>query len=171
MKLLGKPTRKDREQADPPTASVVDSVSIQFDGLGLSGVPRPVATDGSYLSPRLPPDLTVLDDVQLARLFSEFACMAQYVKLHLARLAVVASAAKRQEKLMRAKVRLEKSGQVGDRDAKTEIDPKTVDASFATHVAVGTLELTEAVMEGYLIGRDACSREQTRRQNVYEKAR
>lgn len=171
MKLLGKAI-KERTQHNPQdeTRTIHEEAWAGLEAAQLYGVPRPVTTDGSLLNPRLPPDLTVLNDIMLAKLFSEFACMAQYAKLHLARMAVMAAEAKRNEKLVRAKIRLEKSGQVGDRDAKTEIDPKTVEASFNTHVASGTFDLSEAVMEGYLIGRDACSREQTRRQNIFEKS-
>lgn len=116
------------------------------------------------LDPALPSDLTLLTDEKLGRLFSEFACMAQYVTFTLAMRSVEASAKKAREKFTRAKVRMEKTGTVVDKEAKVEVDPRTREAVFDHTVADGTEVLTRAVMEGYLIGRDACSREMTRRQ-------
>jgi hypothetical protein len=147
------------------------AASANFAAAGLSAIARPMRADGSALNPVLPMDLTVLDDVQLARLYSEFSLMAQYVKLQLARMVVEHSEDRRQEKMIRALVRLEKSGQVGDKDAKCEVDPKTRDSAYRTQVSYGTQVLTEAMMEAYLIGRDACSREQTRRQKIWEDRR
>lgn len=159
------------EEAPAPQTPAHVVAERRFAEIGLSEIPRPLKTDGNPLNPILPQDLTVLDDIQLARLYSEFCLMAQYVKLQLARKVVEHSEDKRQEKMTRALVRLAKSGQVGDKDSKTEIDPQTKDSAYRTQVSYGTQVLTEAMMEVYLIGRDACSREQTRRQKIWEDRR
>jgi hypothetical protein len=163
--------RKPEPQEEPQEQDVMKAVDDRFQRLDILPIPRPVDADGAHLNPRLPSDLTVLNDIQLARLYSEFCAMAQYVQRHMARLDVERADTKRLEKTMRARVRLEKSGQVGDKDAKVEVDPKTVEAAFKAQVAYGTSVLTEAVMEGYILGKDACSREQTRRQSAFDKDR
>jgi hypothetical protein len=127
--------------------------------------------DGEYLNPVLPTDLTVLDDVAVGRLFSEFACMAIYVKLCLAVRVVETAEVKRSDKIMRARVRLEKEGTVEDKAAQVEIDHRTKSVSRELLLGEGVETLTSALMEAYLIGRDAVSRELSRRQKVYEMTR
>lgn len=159
------------KRADDGEKELKKSFGDVLKELDVRTVPRPKEAGGIPLNPVLPSDLTLLDDVELGRLFSEFACMAQYVKLRLAVKAVMFSYAKRGEKIVRAKTRLEKSGTVEDKSAKVEVDPRVREASFQTLVSEGADSLTDAVMECYLIGRDMCNREQTRRQIAYEKQR
>ena len=171
IRLLGKAIAAGGTEALLKEVSAPAAASANFAAAGLSAIKRPLREDGSPLNPVLPADLTFLDDIQLARLYSEFSLMSQYVKLQLARMVVEHSDDKRQEKMTRALVRLEKSGQVGDKDAKCEVDPKTRESAYRTQVSYGTQVLTEAMLESYLIGRDSCSREQTRRQRVWEERR
>jgi len=131
--------------------------------LRLRAPTRPVNDDGTALNPQLPPDLTALNDVEIGRLHSQFACMAQYAITRLAIMAVETAVAKKEEKFVRAKVRTEKSGTVADKDMKVDLDRRTRSAGHHTLVGESTEGLTRAVLEGFLIGRDATSREMTRR--------
>jgi len=124
---------------------------------------RPKYADGTLLEPSLPPDLTILTDTQIGKLFSEFAAMAQWSQMRLAVYNVEQATKKRVEKMTRAKVRLEKSGTNQDKDAKVEIDPRTRAAGYEALLGEAIFTMTDAVLQGYLIGRDACSRELTRR--------
>lgn len=134
-----------------------------FTRLRVQAFPRPTKRDGTLLDPRLPSDLTVLNDVQLGRLYSEFACMAQYVQLHIAERAVEYSLAKAEDRHVRARVRLTKSGTNGDKEAKTEMDPRAAKTGLRLFKGEAIHSMTEAVMAAYIIGRDATSREMTRR--------
>jgi len=142
-------------------------VQKQFNQYQVRPPHRPLGDNGKPLNPILPTDLTRLNDVQLGRLQSEFACMAIYAKLHLAVRAIEHAAAKRAERLAKAKIRLEKSGTVDDKNAKVEVDPRVRAASFISLVREGGEVMTTALLESYVIGREACSREQTRRQRVF----
>lgn len=131
-----------------------------------AGIPRPQKpsrSDGSLIEPVLPPDLTVLTDEALGRLFSEFALCAQWAQLLLATYAVKTATKKRADKMTRAQVRLEKSGTNQDKEAKVELDPRTSESSYKLLLGEALSSLTDATLQGYLIGRDACSREMTRR--------
>ena len=127
---------------------------------------RPVLSTGELLEPLLPADLTVLNDVQLGRLYSEFACMAQFVQLHLAAKSVNTAIQRRIERHIRASVRLEKDGTVEDKTAQVDVDIRSIDASFEAAVAEGVEVMTKGVMDMYVSGRDAISREITRRQMI-----
>lgn len=144
--------------------ATVEKALERVRGLGVRMIPRPLTRDGKPLDPVLPPDLTLLNDIQLGKLFSEFACMAQYVQFSMAQKSVDTAVRRREEKFIRAKVRLSKVGTVADKESKVEVDPVARKAAFETSVSESTEVLTEAVMQQYLIGRDACSREMTRRQ-------
>ena len=163
------PTDGKVKQRENPRA--IDTIRDKIKPMMIKKIQRPVDENGDPLNPVLPPDLTALTDECLGRLFSEFACMAQYVKLHLAVRIVEVAEAKRSDKIMRARVRLEKTGTVEDKAAKVEVDPRTRKTSMSLLVDEGTETMTAAIMETYLIGRDACSREMSRRQRVYDQVR
>lgn len=160
-----------RAQPSPPQEpprmveqNTLQEIRRKFDKMQLRLPARPLSGSGEPLNPQLPADLTVLTDIKLGQLFSEFCCMAQYAQLQLAIKAVETSAKKRLERVVRAQSRLTKEGTVGEQEAQVEIDPSVRDAAFHTLVQEGTESMTNAMLQGYMIGRDACSRELTRRQ-------
>jgi hypothetical protein len=171
------PAKKKVEKADevkPEVASarpvedrVMDRVRERFDTLRVRTPARPTDSKGEPLNPRLPNDLTTLNDEELGRVFSEFACMCVYVKMHLAVRAVEHAEAKRRDKITRAQVRLTKEGTVEDKAAQVEVDSKTRSSSYELLVVEGTEVMTSALMESFLIGRDAASREMSRRQAAF----
>ncbi len=129
---------------------------------------RPLNRQGEPLDPQLPFDLTKLNDERLSKLFGEFCRMAQYAKLHLAMFAVKKAITKRQDKIARAEAQLlTQGGSVKDKAARIELDKNVHRASMNALKADGVEALTEAMFEGYLIGRDCLSREQTRRQHLF----
>lgn len=160
-----------KEVGDDRLKEVFERIDKKFRTLGLRVPPRPVGEDGEPLDPVLPPDLTALSDQQLGRLFSQFACMAQYIQLYLARRGVETAVYKSEEKKLRAKVRLEKSGTSPDKDAKAEVDPRVREMGFHYLVAEGAWTMTDAAMNAFLIGRDATSREMTRRISLLQNGR
>lgn len=128
---------------------------------------RPRAEDGSKLDPLLPPDVTAITDEELGRLQGEFALMAQYAQFQVALRSIEHAIAKRGDRFTRARVRMEKTGAQADKAAKVEVDPRTRAISFELLVGESQETLTEAVLQGFVIGRDLCSREQTRRMGTY----
>lgn len=129
---------------------------------------RPLDRHGKPLDPQLPYDLTRLSDELLAKRFGEFCRMAQYAKLHLAMFAVRKAITKRQDKIARAEAQLlTQGGSVKDKAARIELDKNVHRAAMNALKADGVEALTEAMFEGYLIGRDCLSREQTRRQHLF----
>lgn len=127
---------------------------------------RPLGKSGEPLNPQLPYDLTSLNDVKLGQLYSEFCTMAQYAQMHTAITTVEKAIAKQREKFMRAKVRLQKEGTVPDKEAQVEVDSSVRKRVVATLTGEGIETLTQSMLQGYLIGRDAISREMTRRTSL-----
>lgn len=164
-----KPSKLSRKRLDSIREKAAQAhleVTKGFASLQVRVPPRPALKNGQLLEPLLPEDLTVLNDVLLGRLFSEFACMAQYVQLHLAAKSVNTAIKRRIERHIRASVRLEKDGTVEDKTAQVDVDIRSIDISFDLAVAEGVEVMTKGVMDMYVSGRDAISREITRRQMI-----
>lgn len=143
------------------------AIKAAFNKMGIDLLRRPVGRSGEPLSPTLPSDLTTLNDVQLGRLFGEFCTMAQYAQQRLAVHAVARSVKEAAQKFLRSETRLRQTGTVADKSARVDTDPRVRDRAVAVLVDEGVETLTLAVLESYIIGRDALSREQTRRQTVF----
>lgn len=140
-------------------------VKLNMGPLQLPYIRRPaIGSSDELLNPRLPINLTSLNDVQLGRLHGEFCLMAQYVQLQMAVKAVEKATAQKAEKITRAESLLRRSGTVADKAAQVEIDPRVLARSLSSLVGENVEKLSEAFFEVFLIGRDACSREMSRRQ-------
>lgn len=134
--------------------------------LNLRTIPRPSTKDGKPIFPTLPNDLTTLDDHQLGRLYTQFAAMASYVQLELAVVAVERAAVKHVERRLRAERRVVSDGtNIPDRDAEVENDSRVREWALEGTKAEALEMMLTSTLQSYLIGRDATSREQTRRQN------
>jgi hypothetical protein len=155
---------KDRAQA--AQSEVLELLRERLQKMRLRVPRRPKDIDGNPLDPQMPADITMLNDEQLGRLHGEFAAMVSYVYGQLGLRAVEHSISKRADKLMRAQVRLGKSGTVEDKAASTETDSRTRAVSELLLVAEATERLTQAIHDGYLVGRDLCSRDMTRRMST-----
>jgi hypothetical protein len=157
---------KARTPQKDDSGDILDALRQQLTRMRVRAVRRPVDAEGEPLQPQFPHDVSKLTDEALARRQSEFAAMAQYAQFQLALRAVEHSIARRADRITRAKVRLEKSGTNDDKAAKTEVDSRSRATSHLLLIAEGGERLTQAVLDGYIIGRDLCSREQTRRQSM-----
>lgn len=166
-----KKATKEAPKEDNRLREVFDRIDSKFKSLGLTVPRRPKTLDGEDLNPELPADLTALTDQELGRLHGEFACMAQYIQLRLAQRSVETSVYKSEERKLRAKVRLEKTGTNPDKEAKAEVDPRVRELGFHYLVAEGAQTMTDAAMSAFLIGRDATSREMTRRISMIQNER
>jgi hypothetical protein len=165
---IKRPASKDEEttQAPAPETNPATRVTrLMHQRLAAERVgpwKRPIL-NGQPLEPRLPRDLTQLNDQQLGRLLTEFCIVLQWAKgvhtLH----AVEAAEAVRYEKIVRAKAFLAAEGNRETRSALVETDRAVVEASERASVADAMREMLYAVYDGYLVGRDAISRELTRR--------
>lgn len=167
-KDLKRPVRRPPKVTQQANREAIETKAVQeikqkLDRMQIRLPARPLLESGEPLNPQLPPDLTYLTDTALGKLFSEFCCMAQYAQLQLAVKSVETSVRKRIEKVTRAESRLTKEGTVGEQEAQVDIDPVVREASFHVLVNEGTETMTNAMLQGYMIGRDACSRELTRR--------
>lgn len=136
--------------------------------LELRAPPRPSHDGKRLLDPTLPPDITRLTDTQLGTLLGEFSSMAQYVGPRTAMKAMVAASAKRRDKITRSMAHLRQRGTVGDKAALVETDPQVMETSHALLVAESEEAIVAALLESYIIGKEALSRELTRRQKVAE---
>ena len=127
---------------------------------------RPLDTDGARLEPVLPPDLTALSDEELGMLHGQYASMAQYATHHLAVVALRRAVCATVERRLKALARIRGKGKHYEKAAQAEIQEEVQDAVDALLVEENSHTLTEAILQGYLIGRDATSREMTRRYNL-----
>lgn len=154
-----------------PEEGVEDDVKARLKQLQLGRLRRPTRKDGSLLEPKLPPDLTVLSDQKLGSLFTEFCAMAQYSKQVCSLFSVRRAVSSRRDRYERSRSRLMKQGTVDDKAAEVEVDPAVQKATVALLREEGTEMMTLALYESYIIGRDACSRELTRRQYLASERR
>lgn len=146
--------------------AVIDAMRERLKSMRLHSPRRPKKEDGSLLDPSLPADITSINDEHLGRLHGEFAAMCQYAQFQLAMRATEHAIAKRVDRFTRARVRLEKSGTNDDKAAKVEIDSRTRKSGIELLVGEGQERLTQAIFDSYLIGRDLCSREMSRRMGL-----
>lgn len=142
---------------------VLDTMRARLDSMQVRVPRRPKNADGGLLEPRLPTDITALSPEGLGKLYNEFSCMAQYAQFQLALRSVEHAVTKRVDRLTKARVRLEKAGTNDDKAAKVEVDPRSRKSSLEQLTSEGEERLTQAVLDVYLIGKDTCSREMTRR--------
>lgn len=134
-------------------------------------IPKRPMKDGKPLRPRLPADLTALNDVQIGKLYTEFCTMAQWCTLLLAVKAVEKAVAETSEKFARAEIRMGQEGTVADKNAMEELDTSVRARTLKTLAGKGTELLTNAFFQSYIIGRDAISRELTRRMGLAQERR
>lgn len=113
--------------------------------------------------PRLPGDLSNLNDAQLGKLWTEYSAMVQWAKGVCANAEVEAAEVKRREKIVRAKAFLSAEGSREERAAQVETDPEVQRLSGEVMTLDGIATLATALFDGYMIGKDAVSRELTRR--------
>ena len=138
---------------------------------GCKSYQKPVDDEGEPLDPQLPSDLTNLSDTRLGKLFGEFCRCAQFYQLRLAENGVTKSIAKYTEKYARSATRLLKSGNIPDKDAEVETDPRVSDRSQKTLVAEAQEVMLQGLLNVNLMGRDAISREFTRREKTENNGR
>jgi|FreactcultureFD7_1027221.scaffolds.fasta_scaffold01281_4 hypothetical protein len=159
--------RAKAKRAAVPKAAITGYVQKRLEELQVQLPARPMK-NGEPLSPRLPGDLTALNDIKLGQLYSEFCTVAQWAKAQLAVLSVEKSIAKYADRLLRSQTHLIKEGTVPDKAAQVESDSEVVKVYIDCLKTEGVEAITAAVLDGYIIGKDACSRELTRRQAVGE---
>lgn len=124
---------------------------------------RPLAETGDALEPRLPYDVTRLNDHELMRLFNSYVRVLQWAGVQHAKSAVEAAEYRRQEKIMRAKKFLVAGGNRETRSAEVETNPQVIEVGMKAGVAESMREILYALKEGYLEGKAVISRELTRR--------
>lgn len=150
---------------------VIEQMRQRLKLMKVRAIPRPRNRKGDWLNPTLPTDITLVTDEALGRIHSEFACMAQYVQFQLALRAVEHAVSKREERVVRARIRLTKSGTNDDKAAKTEVASETRAASLTAMIGEAEEMLTQSLLDGYVIGKDVSSREMTRRMNTSQNNR
>lgn len=158
--------RRYQKQVADEKDYVIDKLRERLRSMRLKMPKRPKDENGDWLDPMLPADITMITDEELGRIHGAFALMAQYVKFQVSLRAVEHAIAKRAENSIRARVRLEKDGTVADKGAQVEMDVRTRDVSLEALIGESEERLTAAILDGYLIGRDASSREIARRKEL-----
>lgn len=142
----------------------VEMAKARLKAASLRMMNRPVDEDKKPLDPRLPENITYLSSEELGNLFAQFAIMSQYTIQVVAIAAVERAARARIDKFTRARAHLQKTGTIADKAAKVEVDQAVRQTGFELLKGDSTTTLTEALLNSYVIGRDTCSREMTRRQ-------
>lgn len=143
--------------------AILDSLKRKYKLLKLQAPRRPKAEGGKKLNPSLPFDITAISDERLGRLHGEFAAMSQYALFWASYAAVKHAIVRREDRLMRARVRMTVTGSQADKSAKVEISSRVQKLARRMLIVEGVEVLAKATLDGYIIGRDATSREITRR--------
>ena len=167
MGVIKEKLRRARRSQDGAEDTVLVRLYAKLDELELHALKRPVdRKTGEPLEARLPSDLTALSDEQLGRRYTDFCRMAQYTQQRLAILGVEKAIAKTKDRYARAETRLLQTGPAADKLAKVEVDELVRERGIDLLTAEGVERITHALFESYVIGKDACSRELTRRMAV-----
>lgn len=149
---------------------VMGTLKKRLSKMRIKMIARPTDYDGHDLNPKLPPDLTALNDEELGSLYGHFCQMVQYVQLQLAVQGVRRALSERAEKYERARAWLMKGGTVGDKEAQVEVEQEVQAKGLEALVESAAESLKDHLMQSYLIGKDACSRELTRRLGTHERS-
>ena len=149
-----------------PVDERVANLVRKLEGLRLRPIDRPVYADGSYLNATLPPDLTILTDEALGALYTEFCAMAQWVGFQYAVAQRTRAQLEVNTKRVRSRSYLSQHGNREEKAARSDIDPVVVAAEDELMVAQDIEGLSYPILNAYLIGKEATSREITRRQGV-----
>jgi hypothetical protein len=129
-------------------------------------LPRhPVNVDGSYAEPDLPPDITALAPQELGTLHGQLAAMAAYAGAASALAAVDLVDKQRALRTEKARAHLLARTQKtqDERRAQVELTERVQLLAEQECVAQATRDLMQSVYDGYIVRKEACSREMTRR--------
>lgn len=128
-------------------------------------------TKPEYNEPRLPRDITKLSNRDIGNLMVQFGAWSSYAGGVLAQADVDRIMWTRIESVIRAKVMLSLIGGMGgsklyEKKAEIELDDDVRKAARELSVAEATYKLTQAIANGYVTGKELCSREITRREKL-----
>lgn len=145
-------------------------VSTAIKKHALLPVDRPKDVDGRPLEPRIPNNLVMLKDQQVGQLHADFCAMLQYTHRKLAAATADVWLWRKEVKITRAKAHvLIGRGTSGDKSAEVESNPKVMELEEALVAAEMQERLLQGVLDGYLSGKEATSREMTRRSILEER--
>lgn len=136
---------------------------VELRSLGLGRWPRPLEEDGSPMDPRLPPDITRVTDEELFRLYGQFCAMAQWVGFQLGIVQTQKLISEQERERLKSRLWLAETGNREDRKAKVDSNADFQRAENEALVKAALEGMTYPVFNGYLIGKEATSRELTRR--------
>ncbi len=156
-------------RAEVPSTTQEDdfeSLIQKLQRLNLNRVSRPVYEDGDPMDPQLPPDLTQLTDDALGSLYTEFCAMAQWVGFQHSVSSVSRARLEVAAKRIRSRVYLAQSGNREEKAALTDVNPEVRSIEDQLLLAQNLEMLAFPVLNSYLIGKEATSREMTRRQGT-----
>jgi hypothetical protein len=133
--------------------------------MNLHQINRPVDEKGDFLDPVLPTDMTQrgLNDDELGVLYTQFCAMAQWVGFQYAVTSRVRAHLEVEYKRVRSRAFLAKLGNREEKAAKADTDPQVMRAENDLIAAQDVEGLTYPVLNAFLIGKEATSREITRR--------
>lgn len=168
MKLTMKP--KVPANTPAPESPLRGMVRKRMEQVRMSRWAKPCGPDKIDLDPKLPHDLTAINEHQLGMLWTQFCAMVQWSKMVATDFAVDAAEAKMVDRRLRAKAFLQTKGDGSreERAAMVETEDLVVQSVNHLFYCEALRDLSLAVYEGYLTGKEAISREITRRQSLEE---
>ena len=143
--------------------AIIDGALETLHNFRLKLPKRPV-TDGGYLEPELPDDLSKVSTADLCQLMNDFARMADYVEPTLALLDGQDAITSQNEKVIQKIEYLRSNAKSQkDREALSIISKQTLLKGARALQRRAEKSLTKAVLERYIRGYKVLSRELTRR--------
>ena len=127
-------------------------------------VERPVYPDtGEDINPVLPADLTRLEDVELGALYTEFSAMVVWVGYRHGLAATLRIKLEAEKNRTFSRLFLQQTGNREEKKAKADTDPQMVEIEDDWVLAQTMETLLFPILQGYVAGKEATSREVTRR--------
>lgn len=120
------------------------------------------------IDPQMPNDVTELTSVELGRLHAQFVAVVEWLDVARALADISASNAEAFLEHVKSEVRLQKSGTVQDKTAKTLKDKRVFDAEQKFFMKEARAKILKARVGGMEKCAAALSREMTRRQVIQE---
>jgi len=171
---LGRATKKAMAKVREEMAEIDSSVSDQslrrLAKAQLALPDRPVDGNGVAISPQLPPDLTILSNQELGALYTEFCAMVAYAYGQAALTDVEYTIKREAHSLAKTKAMLASNeAKLYLKKAETKVGKQFQKLARDELVAESTAKLTQAVLEGFITGKESTSREITRRQGLVDR--
>lgn len=134
--------------------------------LKIPRIHRPLDEEGGELAPVLPASLQQLEDEQLTQLYTSFCAMTQWMGVIAARVSAHRAKLEMDLKRLRSRIFISSGGNRELKAAAVDVHPDVVALEEQFLIAQAMEGTVQATFSAYITGKEATSRDFTRRQGT-----